>query len=141
MLLHFIYYNLRSHTRNGETHRDIEIVHFRAGEQYLNVKVPLLLKQNSDTYLDAGDHSYPFQVLLPPNLPTSFEHEYGQIRYSISATIDIPWAIDKHSVKTFTVISISDLNSFRPTLRQPYGVSGSKVFCCWCCAFLLLVVC
>ena len=98
------------------------------------MNVPFLLKQNSDTYLEAGDYSYPFQVMLPPNLPTSFEHEYGQIRYSISATIDIPWAFDKHSVKSFTVINVCDLNSLGPALRQPYGVTGSKVFCCWCCA-------
>jgi len=71
---------------------------------------------------------------LPPNIPTSFEHENGQIRYSISATIDIPWAFDKHTVRSFTVLSVSDLNLLDPILKQSYGVSGSKVFCCWCCA-------
>ena len=97
------------------------------------MNVPFLLKQSTDLYLEAGDYSYPFQIMLPPNLPTSFEHEYGQIRYSISATIDIPWAFDKHTVKSFTVINVCDLNLLGPQLRIPFGVSGSKVFCCWCC--------
>ncbi len=87
-----------------------------------------------DMYIEAGDYSYPFQVLLPPNLPTSFEHQYGQIRYSISSTIDIPWAFDKHTQKSFSVISNLDLNTIGPQIRQPYALAGSKVFCCWCCA-------
>ena len=84
--------------------------------------------------IEVGDYTYPFQVLLPPNLPSSFEHEFGQIRYSISATIDIPWAFDKHATKSFTVINDYDLNLLGPAVRHPYGLSDSKVFCCWCCA-------
>lgn len=41
--------------------------------------------------MEVGDYSYPFSVVLPPNLPTSFEHNIGRIRYSIRGTIDIPW--------------------------------------------------
>jgi hypothetical protein len=44
-----------------------------------------------DLYLEAGVHNLPFNVILSPFLPTSIEHEYGHIRYSIEATIDIPW--------------------------------------------------
>jgi len=46
---------------------------------------------NDDLYLEAGNHSLPFNVILPPQLPTSFEHQFGKVRYSIQATIDIPW--------------------------------------------------
>ena len=44
-----------------------------------------------DLYLEAGIHNLPFNIILPTQLPTSFEHQFGQIRYSVRATIDIPW--------------------------------------------------
>ena len=46
-------------------------------------------------FIEVGDYSYPFQVILPHNLPTSFEGLHGQVRYSINAKIDIPWAFNK----------------------------------------------
>ena len=46
---------------------------------------------NEDLYLEAGNHSMPFNVPLPAILPTSFEHECGRVRYSIKVSIDIPW--------------------------------------------------
>jgi hypothetical protein len=57
---------------------------------------------------------------------------YGIIRYSIKGNIDIPWALDKHTERSFTVISHYDLNAF-PALRQPYGASDTKVLCCGPC--------
>jgi hypothetical protein len=44
-----------------------------------------------DCYLEMGEISYPFKIMLPPNLPTSIEKTTGQIRYSLNGTIDIPW--------------------------------------------------
>jgi hypothetical protein len=93
----------------------------------------LISKQGStDLYLECGDYSYPFQIVLPPNLPTSFEHMYGRVRYSIYGTIDIPWAFDKHTTRSFSVISHLDLNAL-PNLHQPFGVSDTKVLCCGIC--------
>jgi hypothetical protein len=46
---------------------------------------------DGDLYLEAGVHNLPFNVILSPLLPTSFEHQFGKIRYSVRATIDIPW--------------------------------------------------
>ena len=94
-----------------------------------------LSKQSSnDLYLDIGEYSYPFEIILPKNLPTSFEHNFGQVRYNINGTIDIPWAFDKHTTKSFSVINNVDLNYFGTSIRQPIGLSGAKIFCCWCCA-------
>ena len=90
-------------------------------------------KPGNDLYIEVGEYSYPFQLELPSDLPTSFEHEYGQIHYSINATIDIPCAFDKHSVKSFSVINVSDLNLLGSQIAQPSGLSSSRVFCCWCC--------
>ena len=58
----------------------------------MNHKVNMLQKQsNDDLYLEVGDHSFPFKAILPMKLPTSFEHDVGQIRYLIEGIIDIPW--------------------------------------------------
>jgi len=46
---------------------------------------------NKDLYLEVGEYAYPFQIPLPIDLSTSFEHENCSIRYTLNATIDIPW--------------------------------------------------
>ena len=53
---------------------------------FINNKEP-----NKDLYLEAGEYSFPFQIPLPNNLSTSFEHENCSIRYSLNGTLDIPW--------------------------------------------------
>jgi hypothetical protein len=99
----------------------------------LNLDIVFISKHGgNDLYLEVGDYSYPFQFALPINLPTSFEHTFGNVRYSLYATVDIPWAFDKHSTRSFTVISHYDLNS-QPALRQPYKAYGTKVLCCGFC--------
>lgn len=91
-------------------------------------------EENNDLFLEVGDYTYPFTVNLPLNLPTSFEHIYGKMRYSLNATIDIPWAIDKHSTKSFTVVSILDLNAIREqNLRKSVEITDTKVLCCGPC--------
>lgn len=44
-----------------------------------------------DIYLEPGEHQHPFQITLPPNLPTSFEHKYGRVRYKFVGTIEMSW--------------------------------------------------
>lgn len=108
---------------------------YTAIEEYLQTKIIFLIKQsNYDLYLEVGDYSYPFEILLPPDLPASFEHKFGQIRYSLSATINIPWAFDKHTQKSISVISEVNLNNLNPIIKKSYRASGTKIFCCWCCA-------
>ena len=64
-------------------------------EEYINVKRYLVENlNNKDLYLDVGHYEYPFDILLQNNLPTSFEHMYGNIRYKLLAVIDLPWSID-----------------------------------------------
>lgn len=47
--------------------------------------------KNEDNFLEHGTYSLPFEFILPKNLPTSFEHSTGQVRYTLKAIIDIPW--------------------------------------------------
>ena len=60
--------------------------------------------------MPAGEHYLPFSFSLPPNLPPSFEGDYGYIRYWAKATIDRPWKFDHHTKRAFSVISCLDLN-------------------------------
>ena len=60
--------------------------------------------------LAAGRYQYPFQFQLPHQLPSSFEGQYGRVRYSVKAVIDKPWKFDHEVKRPFTVISNVDLN-------------------------------
>lgn len=72
-------------------------VTYSAHETYLNYNTMLVTKQphENELYLEAGDLTFPFNIVLPPNIPTSYEHQFGKVRYSVQATIDIPW-LDKN---------------------------------------------
>lgn len=89
-------------------------------------------ERSSDMYLEAQEYSFPFSFILPTNLPTSFEHNHGRIRYTITGTIDIPWSTNKNSSRVFTVLNNLDLNEM-PSLRHPVEVNDSKTLCCGPC--------
>ncbi|ESO88266.1 hypothetical protein LOTGIDRAFT_165704 [Lottia gigantea] len=87
---------------------------------------------NDSAMLPAGINTYPFQFQLPGNLPSSFEGQYGYVRYWLKSTIDQPWKFD-HTTKTaFTVICLLDLNR-EPTASEPRQGHDEKTLCCWCC--------
>lgn len=66
--------------------------------------------EDANNPLPAGQHTFPFQLQLPQDLPPSFEGAYGYIRYWAKATIDKPWKFDQHTKRAFTVIPSLDLN-------------------------------
>jgi hypothetical protein len=119
------YYKKRNH-----------MVYYHAKDDYLHHNDIVLLTttdENQDLYIEVGEHSYPFQIQLPQDLPTSFEHVHGRIRYSLNGRIDIPMTFEhKHVSLSITVISPLDLN-LRPLLRQPATIQDIKTICCWCC--------
>ena len=51
----------------------------------------MLLSDEDDLHLEPGTHSYPFDVVLPSNLPSSFSNDISKIHYELEAIIDKPW--------------------------------------------------
>lgn len=97
-------------------------------EQYLSFVLVFASKQpNQDCYLEVGEQFYPFNIMLPPNLPTSYEQSVGKIRYSLTGNIDIPWAFDKHTKRQICIINHYNLNDY-PLLQNPCHGEASKVF-------------
>ena len=96
-------------------------------ETYLDVKLNLLAARQQ---FHMGEYCYEFSVKLPNDLPTSFEHPYGNIRYYINATIDKPWSLEKHLIQPFTVINKLDLNLF-PQLGLTYAINDEKIMRNW----------
>jgi len=72
--------------------------------------------------LPRGTHTYPFTCALPPTVPSSFEGEFGHVRYTIKVTLDRPWKFDQDMKMAFTVISPVDLN-LNPTVKVNQGLS------------------
>lgn len=66
--------------------------------------------------LPIGTHIYPFTCLLPPTLPSSFEGEFGHVRYTVKVKLDRPWKFDHETKAAFTVLSPLDLNA-NPRLK------------------------
>lgn len=53
------------------------------------------------TELSTGDHKFPFQIQLPPNLPTSFEGESALLPHQYR--VSIVWFISHVSIVWFNL--------------------------------------
>ncbi|XP_076380550.1 arrestin domain-containing protein 3-like isoform X2 [Megalopta genalis] len=102
-------------------------------EQYFRIKVNVLGSSKSDSRVEIkeGYHQYPFRFQLPSNIPSSFEHKHGYVRYTVEAVIDRPWKFDHECKIAFTVASVLDLNMHR---HRCLGIHDEirKNFCCCC---------
>ncbi|XP_052037742.1 arrestin domain-containing protein 1 isoform X2 [Apodemus sylvaticus] len=93
-------------------------------ESYFNSSLSLADKGS----LPAGEHSFPFQFLLPATAPTSFEGPFGKIVHQVRASIDTPRFSKDHKCSlVFYILSPLNLNSI-PDIEQPNVVSTTKKF-------------
>lgn len=83
-----------------------------------------MLKQKVK-YLDSEEYSFPFEYKLPDNLPSSFEHMNGNVRYKIQGIIEIPWSLDRYSFKTIRIKSETNLNKYHLNLASSIEVIRS----------------
>lgn len=118
---------------NSEGKDEEETEHLTGHEEYFQIQYYLLGgKNSSETELPSGTHTYPFTCALPPTLPSSFEGEFGHVRYTIKVTLDRPWKFDQDMKMAFTVVSPIDLN-LNPRVKEPFKLELEKSFCCFCC--------
>ena len=74
-------------------------------ETYLKLAKILALKtEQNECYLKEGENIFRFELLLPSDLPASFEHENAQIRYKLKATISRPWDLNHTKIKRKIVV-------------------------------------
>ena len=97
-----------------------------------NYEFLILYLLGEEIELPIGENSYPFTCSLPPNLPSSFESQYGHVRYTVKAILDRPWKFDQEVKTAFTVVSNFDLNR-EPRAIEPVNIEMNKTFCCLCC--------
>lgn len=124
---------------SNTTRRDAEgkstqvTVQHTGKEEYFSITYYLVgSKSGNEIELPPGTHKYPFTCALPPTLPSSFEGEFGHVRYTIKVTLDRPWKFDQETKMAFTVVSHMDLN-VNPEYRAPMQLHIEKNFCCcWC---------
>lgn len=138
----------------GKEHDETE--ELTAHETYFENQYYILgAKSGPEIKLETGEHSYPFSCVLPPTLPSSFEGEFGHVRYTIKVTLDRPWKFDQDTKMAFTVISPLDLNQNarlkvciynihlcnihivitynKYSFQDPTKLELEKTFCCFCC--------
>ncbi|KAL0128008.1 hypothetical protein PUN28_003330 [Cardiocondyla obscurior] len=102
-------------------------------EKYFEAKYYLVgSASGGEIEIQSGEHKFPFTCSLPMNLPSSFESDFGHIRYTVKATLDRPWKFDQDVKCPFTVIAPLDLNQ-EPRAAESVQQEMSKTFCCLCC--------
>ncbi|KAK4289898.1 hypothetical protein Pmani_037160 [Petrolisthes manimaculis] len=80
-----------------------------------------------------GEHTFPFQFLLPHNLPSSFEGVCGHVRYEAEARGELEWTDEPPTAKdTFKVINFIDLTQ-EPAMADKLDLFIQDTICCCCC--------
>lgn len=120
----------RTVARNGKS--ETVTTHYRGYEKYFENSEKVFGGSGITEVLPAGEHSFLFSMMLFNHLPSSFEGQYGYVRYTVKATLDRPWKFDHEVKAAFTVLSHLDLN-LDPLNREPVKIENNKYFCCCCC--------
>ncbi|KAG6798960.1 arrestin domain-containing protein 17 [Apis mellifera caucasica] len=120
------------HTRKKKHHSHNVI--YSNSEKYFEFKYNIIAKHKSNSRMTIpfGYHEYPFNFQLPHNIPSSFEHKYGHVRYTIKVVMDRPWRFDHQTKIAFTVISTLDLNAHREKCLGLDDEMIKNFFSCCC---------
>ncbi|XP_074546714.1 arrestin domain-containing protein 1b [Halichoeres trimaculatus] len=92
-------------------------------EQYFNSTLSVADKGT----LAAGEHSFPFQFVIPVAAPTSFEGPFGKIVYRVRAAIDTPrFSKDYKAQRPFYLLNLLNLNEVPDIEHLSYAVTTKK---------------
>lgn len=68
------------------------------------------LKFLGDHHIQPGHYDYPFVFQIPGNCPSTYEGEYGHVRYEIKIVVDKAFQFDQKKTVELRVIAPLDLN-------------------------------
>ncbi|XP_059172626.1 arrestin domain-containing protein 17-like [Physella acuta] len=114
--------------KNVRTVHDIEI--------YSKTTTILYGADPESTYnhiLPAGNHTMPFELPVPSDLPSSFEGTHGYVRYWLECMLDVVGHVEQVTKKAFTVISKYNLNT-DPVADKAIKRREEVTVCCSCCS-------
>ncbi|KAL0870780.1 hypothetical protein ABMA27_005711 [Loxostege sticticalis] len=117
-----------SRRRNDRTEH--YTVNHDSHEEYFNVKTYVLGGKNAEHNLEPGKHEYLFNFQIPQNVPSSFEGQYGHVRYELKAVADRPFKIDQEIHHPLRVMEPLDLN--QENCKDPVEFEFDQSYCCWC---------
>ncbi|XP_071544112.1 arrestin domain-containing protein 3-like [Panulirus ornatus] len=107
--------------------------YYSSEEEYTRQTVRVWQGRDTGDKIHSGRHRFPFQFVLPHNIPSSFEATHGKVRYQVKAVADIPWGLDITTKALFSVNHLYDLN-LDNTAKYPVRSQKEKTVCCCCCA-------
>ncbi|KAK7866360.1 hypothetical protein R5R35_003285 [Gryllus longicercus] len=82
--------------------------------------------------LHAGEYNFNFTTQIPPNIPSSFEGEFGFIRHEMTI-LSYPTIGNTPTTYLLNVVNPLNLNN-EPNIRSAVRVMDEKTLCCCCCA-------
>jgi len=89
-----------------------------------------LKRENGE--LPAGEHQFQFFFDIPTDIPSSFNGNFGCIKYTAEAKANLAAGNDIDCKKTFTVHNNMNV-SYLPDTNVRIEKEGSKYICCFCC--------
>ncbi|KAJ0057768.1 hypothetical protein NL108_017684, partial [Boleophthalmus pectinirostris] len=93
-------------------------------EQYFNSTLSVADKGT----LPSGEHTFPFQFVIPAAVPTSFEGPFGKVVYRVKAAIDTPrFSKDYKAHRQFYLLNMLNLNHV-PAIEHPSFAVVTKKF-------------
>lgn len=84
--------------------------------------------------------TYPFNFLLPQNIPSSFRGIGGRIKYEIKVTVEKDWQFDDITKREITILAPFDLNTDAQLSLSQYVEIHKTVCCLWCASGPLHIV-
>uniref|UniRef100_A0A182PSY8 Arrestin_C domain-containing protein n=1 Tax=Anopheles epiroticus TaxID=199890 RepID=A0A182PSY8_9DIPT len=117
-----------------ETYGTGTTIPFEGREDFLTHTIDFV-RSNTDEpiVMEPGRQIYRFDLQLPDVLPTSFEGDYGYIRYTARVVFERPWKFNLTYKIAFTVVNQLNLNAVSPPLNVAVVQENIKHFYCGPC--------
>uniref|UniRef100_A0A2P2ICZ4 Beta-arrestin2 n=1 Tax=Hirondellea gigas TaxID=1518452 RepID=A0A2P2ICZ4_9CRUS len=104
---------------------------YRAEEIYFNTSTIVWNGADYDSKMQGGDFKFPFSIVLPGNIPSSFEGTHGNVRYRIKAKAVRSMKFDVKHTTYFSVNTLLDLNCC-PAAKDPVVLREEATSCVPC---------